>query len=145
MIQNPQPPPDKTISGETFSEPYRPGPEVITNPEIFAVSKTFQITPAQYVYLTNTTSTWSEWAVRMMFVSAALLVPTLWKHILTFIRDRENVVGLTDYGATAMAFFAAIILWIIGKYRPNERARILKEMKDHFDNADTKIEVRKRS
>ena len=81
----------------------------------------------------------------MMFVSAALLVPTLWKQILTFVRGQENGFELTDYGATAIALFVAIILWGIGKCRPNERARILKEMKDHFDNAPTEIEVRRRS
>ena len=74
----------------------------------------------------------------------ALAVPTLWKHILALVRGLEHGVELTDYGAAALTLFAAFILWVIGKIYHNERARVLKQMKDHFDNAPTKIEVRRR-
>jgi hypothetical protein len=37
--------PEKTIAGETFSEPYRAGPEVITNPVIVFVTTPFHMAP----------------------------------------------------------------------------------------------------
>ena len=64
MIQNPQTPPDKIISGETFSEPYRPGPSIITNPEILAVSTPFQIGPGQGCPLLRASNEHSSYRAR---------------------------------------------------------------------------------
>lgn len=127
----------KTITGKNFSNPYHVGSEVITDSKLVAVAEPFHLLHADYVYLTNSHSAWSEWAIRFVVGSGMLATQTLWKQL------KAGAFQVTDYGESVLILVVALVLFGIGKRFPTERDRVQKDMKNHFANASTKFEVRR--
>lgn len=102
----------------------------------------YPLTGRDYEHLKNGKPITFDWANSILLTSIGIGLTLLGKYI-SAQTDPSVVIYKGEWLALATGLIISIVLYMIGLLLPNDRKKIMKKLKDHFDNSPKKRQLLK--
>lgn len=127
---------DQNITDRNVTEPFTV-PTSLSGINIGTWQEDFPLTGRDYEHLKNGRSKINSTADSILLTSLGIGLNLAGKAI-TQISNSEIVIYKAEFGAFICGILISVILYIIGFCLPNDRTRLMKKLKNHFDNSPKK-------
>ncbi len=113
---------------------------LLTGVSIGTFQEDFQLCEADFFRLTNDGTPLSTWAANILFAAIGYGISILPKWFSELAGKPEKV-SQAEWAALAAGLAVSFLLFIAGKYMPNERKDLLNRMAHHFRSAPKSRQV----
>ena len=138
----------ETVRGKTFSETYKASEdEVMLDPEIKVSGLGYPLDKADYLILTRKVSsefldviTWS-----CLGVAAAYLIEIIAKKVEALADNTISEFESWKKWALGISFICAIVCFLVGRFLPSEKKKLLKKIKQYIESQPKTVESHRKS
>jgi len=133
------------IEGRTLARTYELDADVVGEPMIASLQCDFALCEADYVRLTTRGSKLFDAGVAVLLISLGFGIPIAAKLVSAWWSHTAAEVEGWQYWALAIGLIIALALAAIDRLLPNERRKLLREMKEHFKSHPRQRKVMRRT
>ena len=121
------------VKNQSFTKPLKVN-NVLTGIALGTFQENFQLCEADYIRLMDTSTALMTWAVVVFSAAIGFGISILPKLSSQLLGGGEKVSGY-EWIALIISILTSLLLFGIGKFIPNKKTKLIKEMKDHFESA----------
>jgi hypothetical protein len=133
QVTNNRPPPTLK-SGKKFTETYSLSENVATEPTIFISQEAFQLCEADFLRIKRGGAKMKPAATAIFLTSFGMALAVVAKFVQRFLAKPVGI-ETWEWVSPCIGAGMALILVIIGKFLPNERKQVMKDIEAHFFKA----------
>jgi len=108
--------------------------DMLTGMAIGTLQEDFLLNEADFLRLKNEVSSFSTWALNVLFATIGYAISILPKWI-SELAGRAEHVSASEWTALIIGLVLAAILYTASHYLPNEKNKLMKRMDQHFKDA----------
>lgn len=128
--------PVEVRSGENFTETYAVAEKVTIEPSLHISQEAFLLCEADFLRIKFGGSRTDGWASRFVIAAVLTLFSPAAKQIqLSFLGTTSLSIEAWEWIPPFAGFGIAILLLLLGKFLPNEKERVMKDVEAHFSDA----------
>lgn len=121
--------------------------DIYSNPRIFVTQEGYVLDERRYRILITLNSNWKDWSTRLFFIFLGSLI-TIFAKIIGKISNNENFNLNSWYKHwevwfCILSFVLFLIIKLVDIFYNDERKKLIKEIKEHFEKNPPIIEVKK--
>jgi hypothetical protein len=115
-------------------------PGLLTGASVGTWQADYPLTGRDYEHLRHGKPITYNWANSILLTSIGIGLTLLGKYI-SQQTNPDIIIYKGEWIALCIGIAVAIILYIIGLFLPNDRKKIMKKLKEHFDNSPKKRQL----
>lgn len=109
------------------------GEEPYSGVEFGSLQAFYELTEADYLRLTTSTTPLTGVATGLIWAIVGFVIPLVPKMLPAPLGSSDNV-SQAEWIGLGIASSCAVVFLVIGCFMPSEKKKLLRKMKDHFDN-----------
>jgi hypothetical protein len=121
------------VKNQSFTQPLKIN-NVFTGIALGTFQENFQLCEADYIRLMDTNTAFMTWAVCVFSAAIGYGISILPKLSSQLLGGSEKVSGY-EWLALIIPIIISIVFFVSGKFIPNKKTKLIKEMNDHFESA----------
>ena len=120
------------VRSQTFEKPFEVSQNIHKPPGIEIAQEPFYLTEADYIHISRGNLLPLQAGVTIFLASIGFLLVLLAKLLTAKINQTAALIEAWEWHVVWLGIAFATIIYVIGKVLPNDKRRLMNEIKEHF-------------